>query len=236
MHKAPAIDLRELARHLVGVAMYVLLFAILLFGPAQTLQWTRAWILLAVLFVVRVAGVVSVLRVNGELLREREKLSLQRDQLTIDKLLLPACMASFAGLVAFNAVDRFYLRLLPAPPALVSAAGLLLFVLGWTLVALALRTNAFAATVVRHQAERNHAVVQSGVYGVVRHPMYAGLIPVMVGLSLWLESYAAALLALIPIALLAARIQVEERMLRDKLEGYQEYAARVRSRLIPGIW
>jgi protein-S-isoprenylcysteine O-methyltransferase Ste14 len=229
MQKDSAIDMRELARHIVGVAMYVLLFAILLFGPARTLQWQRVWILLAVLFVVRVAGVVSVLKVNGELLREREKLPL-------DKLLLPACMASFAGLVAFNSIDRFYLRLLPAPPALVSAAGLLLFVLGWMLVALALRTNAFAATVVRHQAERKHAVVDSGVYGIVRHPMYAGLIPVMVGLSLWLESYAAALLTLIPSALLAARIQVEERMLRGTLEGYQEYAARVRSRLIPRIW
>jgi protein-S-isoprenylcysteine O-methyltransferase Ste14 len=104
------------------------------------------------------------------------------------------------------------------------------------MIALVLKTNAFAATVIRHQEERQHAVVDTGVYSIVRHPMYAGLVPVMVGMCLWLESYAAAFLVSIPVGILVLRIRLEERFLRRELKGYDEYAARVRRRLIPGLW
>ena len=73
----------------------------------------------------------------------------------------------------------------------------------FTLVFLCLKQNAFAAPVVRHQVERSHTVIDRGVYGVVRHPMYAGAALLMVGMALWLESYAAAVLSIFPIALLA---------------------------------
>ena len=100
----------------------------------------------------------------------------------------------------------------------------------------ALETNAFATTVVRHQVERGHTVVDRGVYGVVRHPMYAGAVLLLVGMPLWLESYAAALLAGVPIATLAVRILFEEQFLRRELQGYDAYAERVRYRLIPFLW
>ena len=223
-------------RHVTGVVLYVLLFALLLFAPAGTLHWPRAWILLGVLLIVRLVAVVSVLRVNPTLLSERSRFPLQQGQPLADKILLPAFMAAFAGLIAFNALDRFRWRLTTPPNPLLSAGGLLLFVAGWWLVTLALRTNAFAATVVRHQDERQHAVIDTGVYRVVRHPMYAGMIPVMVGMCLWLGSYAAALLVTVPVGILILRIQIEEQLLRQKLDGYDKYAAKVRSRLIPGIW
>jgi protein-S-isoprenylcysteine O-methyltransferase Ste14 len=73
-------------------------------------------------------------------------------------------------------------------------------------MSLALKENAFAAPVVKHQEERNQTVVDRGVYSVVRHPMYAGAVPLLIGIPLWLESYAAALLAIVPILLLAVRI------------------------------
>jgi protein-S-isoprenylcysteine O-methyltransferase Ste14 len=66
--------------------------------------------------------------------------------------------------------------------------------------------------------------------------MYAGLLPVFVGTALWLGSSAGALFAVMPTALLAARIVLEERLLRERLPGYADYAARVRYRLIPGVW
>jgi protein-S-isoprenylcysteine O-methyltransferase Ste14 len=91
-------------------------------------------------------------------------------------------------------------------------------------------------SVVRHQDERHQTVVDTGVYGTVRHPMYAGTVPLLVGMSLWLESYAAALLATVPIALLAVRTLVEERFLKRELKGYDAYAERVRYRLIPFLW
>jgi protein-S-isoprenylcysteine O-methyltransferase Ste14 len=114
--------------------------------------------------------------------------------------------------------------------------GGVLFVVGWWIMTLALRENAFAAPVVKHQADRQHTVIESGVYGLVRHPMYAGAVPLLVGMPLWLESYAAALLASAPIGTLVVRILVEEQFLRRALAGYNAYTERVRYRLIPFVW
>jgi protein-S-isoprenylcysteine O-methyltransferase Ste14 len=223
-------------RLIAGIVAYVGLFAMLLFVPAGTVDWWRAWVLLGVLLVVRAATTASVVRVNRGLLVERSRLPIHGGQPLADRVLLIAFMSAFAALVAFCSLDVFRLHLMPPPPSVVSFLGILLFVAGWWIVALVLRTNAFAATVVRYQEERNHALVDSGVYAVVRHPMYAGLIPVLAGMCLWLQSYASALLALVPIGILAARIVLEERFLRRTLAGYDAYTARVRRRLIPGIW
>ncbi|HEV7587644.1 MAG TPA: isoprenylcysteine carboxylmethyltransferase family protein [Longimicrobium sp.] len=224
------------ARAIAGILVYVGLFAALLFVPAGTLDWRRAWVLLGVLLVMRAVGTVGAIRVNPELLAERSGLPLHRGQPVADRVLLLSFMASFAALIAFCAVDAFHLRLLPRAAAGVSFAGLVLFAGGWWIIAQVLRTNAFAVRVVRHQQERRHTLVDTGVYAVVRHPMYAGIIPVLIGMCLWLESYAGALLALVPIGILAGRIVLEERFLRRTLAGYEAYAGRVRWRLIPGVW
>jgi protein-S-isoprenylcysteine O-methyltransferase Ste14 len=113
---------------------------------------------------------------------------------------------------------------------------LALFAAGWVLVLKALETNAFAVRVVRHQPERGHRLVDVGVYRVVRHPMYAGLCGVMIGVPLWLGSTLGLLCTIVPIAMLALRILVEERVLRDAVPGYQAYTQRVRKRLVPGVW
>jgi protein-S-isoprenylcysteine O-methyltransferase Ste14 len=225
-----------MARQLAGIVGYVALFAFFLFVPAGTLHWRAAWILLAVLFVTRALGAAHLWTVQRELAAERTKLPIQRDQVAVDRPLVIAFMASFAGLVAFASADRWRLQLLPALPTWLRVIGLVTFVVGWCIVHLALSANAYAVTVVRFQPERGHEVAQAGLYRHVRHPMYAGLLLVMAGLALWLGSTAALTAALIPIAILAVRIVVEERMLRAKLEGYGEYAARVRWRLVPGVW
>jgi protein-S-isoprenylcysteine O-methyltransferase Ste14 len=122
------------------------------------------------------------------------------------------------------------------PATLVSSLGLVLLVAGWSIAYLALRENAFAALAVKHQEERQHTVIDSGVYSIVRHPMYAGSVLLMVGIPLWLESYPAALLASVPIAMAALRILFEERFLRRELKGYDAYTERVPYRLIPFLW
>ncbi len=93
-----------------------------------------------------------------------------------------------------------------------------------------------AAPVVKHQEARQHTVIDSGVYGVVRHPMYTGAVPLLVGMPLWLESYAAAIRASVPIGTLVVRILVEEQFLRRELAGYDAYRERVRYRLISCVW
>lgn len=220
----------------LGALGYVALFAALLFGPAGTLHWRAAWVLLGVLLVARCASTIALYRSRRALLAERARLPLQSGQPGADRILLPAFMASFAALVAFVSWERWHSQLFAAPPSWVRALGLVAFVAGWIVVHLTLRANAFAVTVVRHQSERGHRVVTTGPYSVVRHPMYAGMAPVMIGLALWLGSVAGAVTSAVPVAILAARIRVEERLLARTLPAYRRYMSEVRWRLLPGVW
>ena len=220
----------------LGALGYVALFAALLFGPAGTWHWRAAWVLLGVLLVARWVSTVTLYRGRRALLAERGKLPLQSGQPIVDRILLPAFMASFAALVAFVSWDRWRVHLFGAPPAWLRALGLVAFVAGWMVVHLALTANAFAVTVVRHQAERGHEVVRTGPYAIVRHPMYAGMVPVMVGLALWLGSIAGALASMVPLAILVIRIVFEERLLTRTLPTYRDYTSEVRWRLLPGVW
>ena len=213
------------------------LVALLLFLPAGTVAWRHGWVLVAAQLGVRLVTATVVYRVNPTLLHERAKLPIHSDQPTADRLLLLAVITTgFLALPAIAALDVFRWHLLPRPVPLIASLGLVLFILGWSIKGLALRANAFATTVIRVQRERQHAVVDRGVYGVVRHPFYAGTPLVLVGLALWLESYTAALLAVVPTTFVVIRLQLEERFLRRELPGYREYTLRVPHRLIPGIW
>lgn len=224
-------------RVLLRVVLDAAIIGTALFVAAGTLDWPRAWVLLAVLLVVRILSAIAVFRVNPNLLRERATVLIHREQPMVDKVVLFAFMnTAFIGVPAVAALDAFRWRVLPSPPPFLAAVGLVLFALGWSIIALALKENAFAVTVVRLQNERRHAVVDTGVYSVVRHPMYAGNPLVLLGLSLWLGSYAAALCASLPFALLMVRLGLEERFLQRELPGYTDYMKCVRYRLLPGIW
>jgi protein-S-isoprenylcysteine O-methyltransferase Ste14 len=219
-----------------GVILNVAIFGGLLLLPARTLDWWRAWVFLGVVFVGTVASTVSVFQVNQELLGERFKPPVQKGQPLADKIVVVLLIAAFVSLIVFIPLDVFRFRLMAKPGTLASSLGLVLFVLGWWIMTLALRENPFAAPVVKHQEERQQRVIESGVYSVVRHPMYAGAVPLMVGMALWLESYAAALLASVPIGTVVVRILVEEQFLRGALTGYEAYTERVRYRLLPFVW
>jgi protein-S-isoprenylcysteine O-methyltransferase Ste14 len=213
------------------------LVATALFVSAGTFAWPRAWVLLVVLVVVRMVTAVAVYRVNPALLQERAKLPLHGDQPWSDKLLLLLVISTgFIGLPVVAGCDVFRWQVLPRPATLVSALGLVLFTLGWIIKAMALRANAFATSVVRVQRERRHAVVDTGVYAIVRHPFYAATPLVFVGLCLWPQSYTAAILAVVPTAFVLVRLGLEDHFLRRELPGYIEYAERVPRRLLPGIW
>ena len=215
---------------------YDLLVGAVLFASAGTIAWWRAWVLLGTMLTIHLIGNLSIARVAPTLLEERARFPLRRDQSSLDKLLLPAFMAAYAVVVAIDGYDANHDPVLGAPTAAISAAGIVLVVLGSTLVMLTLRTNAYASTVVRHQPERGHRVIATGVYSVVRHPMYAGLLLAMLGMGLWLGTYAGSISTLLPAAILAMRIVVEENVLRSTLVEYDTYKTRVRYRLLPGIW
>ena len=121
------------------------------------------------------------------------------------------------------------------PPSWV-VAGLGIFAIGWGVAAWAGSVNPFFSPAVRIQEERGHRVINAGPYAAMRHPGYLGFLLVSVASPLALNS----LLALIPTVILVGNIisvtTIEDRMLRDELAGYAEYAAKVRYRLIPGVW
>jgi protein-S-isoprenylcysteine O-methyltransferase Ste14 len=221
---------------ILGVLFNVAIFGCSLFLPAGTLDWWRAWVFLGVVFVGAVASTVILFRANKGLLQERFKPPVQKGQPLADKIVVLLLIASFVGLIIFIPLDVFRLHLIAKPGTLASFFGLVLFIAGWWIMTLALRENAFAAPVVRHQEERQQTVIDSGVYSVVRHPMYSGAVLLMVGMPLWLESYAAALLASVPIGILVVRILIEEQFLRRELKGYDAYTERVRYRLVPFLW
>ncbi|MEP6835637.1 MAG: isoprenylcysteine carboxylmethyltransferase family protein [Gemmatimonas sp.] len=211
--------------------------ALALFGSAGTVHWWRAWTLLVVLVVIRSVGARVVFRVNPALLLERAKLPIQHGQSLQDRILVFAMLTTgFVGMPIIAGIDRFRLQSLALPNAVLSAFGLILFASGWILKSRALHANAFAVAAVRIQHEREHIVVDTGIYGRIRHPFYAADPLIFVGLGLWLESYLAVLCAVIPICVGLLRLHLEEQVLRRELPGYREYVERVPHRLIPGIW
>lgn len=224
------------AKLILGVIWEVAIFGGLLLGVAGTLRWARAWWFLAVMLVAVVVSMATVFPGNQDLLRERFKPPIQKGQPLADRILVMALLVAFVALVAFIPIDVFRLHLLPQPAPLISSFGLVLFVAGWCIISLAMKANTFAAPVVRHQTERQQKVIDSGVYHIVRHPMYAGAVLLFVGMPLWLGSYAATLLAIVPIALLTVRIVFEEQFLRRELPGYDSYTQTVRYRLVPYFW
>jgi protein-S-isoprenylcysteine O-methyltransferase Ste14 len=221
----------------VGIITNLAIYGGLLFVPAGTLMWWRAWVFLGVVLMGTVATMVGVLRDRPDLLNERFKSPLRKGQPLADKIILILFIATYLGMIIFIPLDVFRFHLLPQPGEVVSALGLVLFVAGWWILSLALRENPFAIAAVRLQEERHQTVVDTGVYAVVRHPMYAGGILLIIGMPLWLESYAGFLLAIIPTALLGVlRILVEERFLKRELQGYAAYMEKVRCRLVPFVW
>ena len=221
---------------IAGVVFNVAFYALLLFVRAGTLHWWRAWVFLAVTVVVMALAVFSILPDNADLFSQRAKGIIQKGQPLWDRVLVILLVVSYVGQIVFIPLDVFRFHLVSKPGEFVSFLGLALYVAGWWIMTLAMKVNPFAVPVVRLQEERQQRVIDTGVYAVVRHPMYTGFVPMVVGPALWLQSYVAALLAIVPIAVLAARSVFEERFLKRELKGYEAYTKKVRYRLIPFVW
>jgi len=221
---------------IAGVVFNVAFYALLLFVPAGTLHWWRAWVFLAVTVAEMALAIFSILPDNADLFSQRAKGIIQKGQPLWDRVLVILLVVSYVGQIVFIPLDVFRFHLEPKASGLVSFLGLALYVAGWWIMILAMKVNPFAVPVVRLQEERHQRVIDTGVYAVVRHPMYTGFVPMVVGPALWLESYIAALLAIVPIAVLAVRSVFEERFLKRELRGYEAYTKKVRYRLIPFVW
>jgi protein-S-isoprenylcysteine O-methyltransferase Ste14 len=203
--------------------------------PAGTMNWPQAW---AFLVVFSGCGLVSgywLLKTNPELLAERMKSPLRDNQKPRDRAVTAVLYAALCVWLVLMALDarRFGWS---SVPTWVEPIGAVLVVGAFYGGSRVLRENSFAVTSVRLQPERGQFVISTGPYAIVRHPMYAVAIAAFVGTPLMLGSFWGLLGLLVFMPLLALRALGEETILASGLPGYCEYAARVRFRLLPGLW
>ncbi len=217
---------------LQGLGKYVLgllLTGLLIFLPAGSLRFWNGWLLMAVLFIPMLLVGLALFVKAPELLRRRlnakEREREQKDVLAWSGLLFVGAFV-IAGLGY-----RFGWFMLPRWACLIFAG---VFLLGYALYAEVLRENEYLSRTVEVQAGQR--VVESGLYGVVRHPMYLATLMLFLSMPLILGSVYAFALLLGYLPLIAARIRGEEALLERELKGYRAYKQKVRYRLIPGIW
>jgi protein-S-isoprenylcysteine O-methyltransferase Ste14 len=174
-------------------------------------------------------------RTNPELLAERMKSPFSTDQKLRDRVVIGAILLGMCLWLVFVGLDarRFGWSHAPWWVEAIGAALILGAFYAWTGV---LRENVFSTVTVRLQAERGQTVISTGLYAVVRHPMYADALFFMIGVPLLLGSWWGLLGVVLLMPLLALRVLGEEAMRMDGLPGYREYAAKVRFRLVPGVW
>jgi protein-S-isoprenylcysteine O-methyltransferase Ste14 len=223
-----------IVQRLIQLGIQALLLASILFLSSGRLDWVWAWVYVATF----VAGVgingIVLCRKNPELIAERAEVGEGTQDWDRVLTLVYGLLASVILQLVAGLDKRFGWS--PSLPVGAHLAGLVLSLLGYALASWAMIENAYFAGTVRIQAEQGHTVCTSGPYQVMRHPGYTGwavgllTVPLLLG-SLW---------SLIPgglaVLLLVVRTMLEDRLLREELDGYQEYAMQVRHRLVPGIW
>jgi protein-S-isoprenylcysteine O-methyltransferase Ste14 len=223
-----------IAKWLFQTLAWIFFFAVLLFVPAGTLNWPGAWVFLGFMVASGLGFGGWLARTDPGLLAERMRPPIRADQPAADKRLLAVFFAVIlVWFITMGLDERFHPGRMPLA---LQVLGLALLIASNVFIMWVFRTNTFAAAVVRVQSERGHHVISSGPYAFVRHPMYSGAVPFMVGIALLVGSWWGAAISPIFALLFGARTLIEERTLMTGLPGYADYAARVRYRLLPALW
>jgi protein-S-isoprenylcysteine O-methyltransferase Ste14 len=222
-------------RLLVATVLWYGALGALLFASAGSLEWAAGWQWLAVMILLSLAIGIRLANEDPGLLKERLSSPIQNKQPFVDKAILSLVLVMIFAALAFMAADAARFRW-SAMPDEVRIAGVVLLLLGNALGYWTMRTNSFAAPVVKLQDERGQRAITTGPYRIVRHPFYLGALFFIAGSSLLLGSWWG-LGFVLPIGLLLAlRIAFEEKFLRRNLAGYADYIERVHYRLIPLVW
>lgn len=216
---------QALVKFLIGL----LLIAILLFVPAGTLKYSNGWLFIALLFIpMFIAGIITFVK-SPELLKRRLNGKEEEDeQKTV--ILISGIMFLLSFIIA-GLNFRFRWFKLPQTAIIIAS---LLFLMGYIMYAEVMRENVYLSRTV--EVSENQKVVDSGLYGIVRHPMYTSTILLFLSMPLILDSiFSFAIMLIYPIIIIY-RIKNEEKMLERELEGYREYKQKVKYKIIPFIW
>ena len=223
-------------RMIVRFLIYVVLLPFVLFIAAGRLDWTMAWVYIGIHIAFTIISRLIVYRLNPDTLVERGR-SMQAEDTAVGDRLMVVIVGLFGPLAIWTIAgldDRFGWS--PDLSFLTQAIALFFVVVGYALGTWAMAANAFFSAVVRIQEDRDHRVVTSGPYRIVRHPGYAGGVVSSIAMPLMLGSFWALIPAGIALIFLVIRTKNEDKMLMEELPGYTDFAQQTRYRLVPGIW
>ena len=212
-------------KFLTGVAILFLL----LFLPAGTLNYWNAWLLIGILFVpMFIAGIVMMFK-NPYLLRKR--LNAKEKEVEQSRVIMLSGLMFILGFVTAGLDFRFHWTPLPN---WISWSAVVIFLLSYLLFAEVLRENTYLSRTI--EVQENQTVIDTGLYGIIRHPMYSATILLFLCMPLVLGSLVSFFIFLIYPAIIAMRIRNEEKVLEEGLAGYVEYKKKVKYKVIPFLW
>lgn len=217
--------IEAISKFLLGVV----LIAVLIFLPAGTLSYVNGWIFMGILFVpMFLAGLVMMVK-NPSLLRSRLKAKeKEKDQSLVVKL---SCLMFLVGFIVAGLNYRFGWHVLSLKTSIIASV---VFLFAYLLYAEVLRENAYLSRTI--EVQENQKVVDTGLYGIVRHPMYSVIILLFLSMPIVLGSVISFVIFLVYPVIIGMRIKGEEAFLEKELEGYKEYKNKVKYKMLPFIW
>lgn len=218
---------------ILQLLLLVFIQALILFGCAGTLIWPAAWWYLGLYVSMLVAASLVMIPRRREVIEERSRGATGGK--TWDLRITRFMMIPTLGLLVIAGLDERW-NWTPPLPEWLRLLGGILFVAGYLLVLWAMDVNKYFSQVVRIQQERGHRAVTDGPYRMVRHPGYLGMTTSMLGSVFLLDCLYGLLFFALYLALIVARIRLEDRTLQEELPGYKEYAGTTKYRLVPGVW
>ena len=222
-------DKRLLIQAMTKFIFGFIVIALLLFIPAGTLDYWNAWLFICILFVpILIVGIILMIK-HPDLLRKR--LNSKENESEQKSLLLLSGVMFSSGFVMSGLNYRFQWMILPKWMIVIAT---IIFLLAYLLYAEVLRENIYLSRII--EVQENQKVIDTGLYGIVRHPMYASTILLFLSIPLVLGSFVSFLIFLIYPVIIAKRIKNEEQVLEQGLEGYWEYKKKVKYKVIPFIW
>ncbi len=223
-----SLNIRALRSSLLGT----IVMAVLLFLPTGTFNYWQAWVFMAV-FVGASAVITVYLAIKDpKLLERRMNVGPTVEKETTQKIIMFFVMIGFVALFVFPALDH---RFGWSPvPSYISLAGDVLVAFGFLFIFFVFKVNTYGASTI--QIAEGQKVISTGPYALVRHPMYAGALVMLIGVPLALGSWWGLFMLALVMPVLIWRLLDEEKFLSKNLPGYTEYCQKVRYRLVPSIW
>jgi protein-S-isoprenylcysteine O-methyltransferase Ste14 len=219
-------------KSLGGLLFLVLTMAALLFIPAWTVHYWQAWVFLGVFFGSSFAITVYLMKKDPELLKRRTQGGPISEKRTSQKVIQTITAIGFVAILVVSTIDH---RFAWSPvPLYVPILGEVLVVFGMLIIFFVFKQNSFASSTIELAPEQK--VISTGLYGLVRHPMYMGAFVYLVGIPLALGSLWGLFVLALMMPALIWRLFDEERFLAKNLQGYVEYQVKVKHRLIPSVW